>query len=186
MERQEQEPEKAAASPRGRLAAEQSWEQSWEEEEGLWRRVAQGEGWEAANAAIEALSLDERVAGWSLPREGKSADAVLQASSLAVGACALCLPAACRYLRAACTLYVRCMCTACALHASPSSWALANRPADWSNVDHTYKEKLAYAAAMQGAAGSASAKGAAVEVPPRRSQAATEEAGVAGVAGVAG
>ena len=116
MERQEQEPEKAAASPRGRLAAEQSWEQSWEEEEGLWRRVAQGEGWEAANAAIEALSLDERVAGWSLPREGKSADAVLQASSLAVGACALCLPAACRYLRAACTLYVRCMCTACALH----------------------------------------------------------------------
>ena len=49
---------------------------------------------EAANAAIEALSLDERVAGWSLPREGKSADAALQASSLDIGTCALCLPAA--------------------------------------------------------------------------------------------
>ena len=109
--------EKAAASPRGRLTAEQSWE----DEEGLWRSVAQGEGWEAANAAVEALSLDERVAGWSLSREGKSADAALQASSLAVGVCARCLHAACtllaRCLHAACVLHVRCMCTACALHA---------------------------------------------------------------------
>ena len=68
--------------------------------------VAQGEGWEAANAAIEALSLDERVAGWSLPQEGQSADAALQASSLAEGACALCLPAY--------ELHARCTCTACA------------------------------------------------------------------------
>ena len=118
MERQEQEQEKAAASPRGRLIAEQSWEQSWGEEEGLWRRVAQGEGWEAANAAIEALSLDERVAGWSLPREGKLADAVLQASSPAV-VCTLlahCLPLLARCLHAVCALHVRCMCAACALH----------------------------------------------------------------------
>ena len=114
--------EKAAASPRGRLTAEQSWE----DEEGLWRSVAQGEGWEAANAAVEALSLDERVAGWSLSREGKSADAALQASSLAVGVCARCLHAACTLhvccMCAACAPHVRCMrcmCTACALPGEP-------------------------------------------------------------------
>ena len=52
-------------------------------------------------------------------------------------------------------------------------------------MDHTYIEELAYAAVMRGAAGSASAEGAAAEVPPRRSQAATEEAGAAGAAGAA-
>ena len=115
--------EKAAASPPGRLTAEQSWEQSWrKEEEGLRLSVAQGEGWEAANAAIEALGLDERVAEWSLSREGQSADAALQASSLAVGACARRLHAACTLhvhvgcMCAACALHVRCMCAACALH----------------------------------------------------------------------
>ena len=105
-----------------------------------------------------------------------------------------------RCLHAACTLLARCMCAACALHvhrmcaacaacalrvhcqASPSSWALAKRPADWSDVDHTYEEELAYAAAMQGAAGSASAEGTAAEVPPRRSQAVTEEVDAAGAA----
>ena len=74
------------------------------------------------------------------------------------------------------------MCTTCALQASPTSWALANRAADWSGVDHSYEEELAYAAAMRGAAASASAEGAAAEVPPRRSQAATEEAGAPGAA----
>ena len=132
MERQEQEQEKAAASPRGRLTAEQSLALSWGEEEGLWRRVAQGEGWEAANAAIEALSLDERVAGWSLPREGKSADAVLQASSLAV-VCTLlahCLPLLARCLHAVCTcaLHVRCMCIACALRVHCVCTALPGKP----------------------------------------------------------
>lgn len=78
------------------------------------------------------------------------------------------------------------MCTTCALQASPTSWALANRAADWSGVDHSYEEELAYAAAMRGAAASASAEGAAAEVPPRRSQAATEEAGESKAAGAAG
>ena len=49
-------------------------------------------------------------------------------------------------------------------------------------MDHTYEEELAYAAAMQGAAGSASAEGTAAEVPPRRSQAVTEEVDAAGAA----
>ena len=82
-------------------------------------------------------------------------------------------------------LHVHCMCTTCALQASPTSWALANRAADWSGVDHSYEEELAYAAAMRGAAASAGAEGAAAEVPPRRSQAATEEAGETKEAGAA-
>ena len=101
--------EEEARQERGKGEAERggvtSMERQEQEQEQEWAEVAQGEGWEAANAAIEALSLDERVAGWSLPREGKSADAALQASSLDIGTCALCLPAA-RALLARYSLYM--------------------------------------------------------------------------------
>ena len=110
------EEEEAARQERGKGEAERGGVTSMERQEQERAVVAQGEGWEAANAAIEALSLDERVAGWSLPREGQSANAALQASSLAVGACALCLPAS--------ELHARCMCTACAHYVCTSRRAL--------------------------------------------------------------